>query len=161
MANTQDGGLVVIGVEDKAGALNPVGVAQSDMLTWKYDDVAAGIAAYADPFVNFEQEVREHDGKQFLLLRVLEFEEIPVLCRKEYQNILRSAACYVRTRRKPETCEIPSQTEMRELLDLCLKKGLRKFMGQTLASGLISATAPVRQHSDAERYLSQSRDLLT
>jgi predicted HTH transcriptional regulator len=165
MANTQDGGLVVIGVEDKAGVLNPVGVAQSDLLTWKHDDLTAGIAAFADPFVSFEQEIRTHDGKQFLLLEIREFEEIPVLCRKGYRNnnqdILRSGACYVRTRRKPETSEIPSQTEMRELLDLSLKKGLRKFMGQALASGLVTAAAPVQQPSDAERYANQSRDLLT
>lgn len=161
MANTQDGGLVVIGVEDKAGALSPVGVAESDMPTWRYDDVAAGIAAYADPFVSFEQEIRERDGKRFVLLNIREFEEIPVLCRKEYPDVLRPGACYVRTRRKPETSEIPSQTEMRELLGLSVKKGLRRFMGQVLASGLITVTSPAQQHSDAERYADQSRDLVT
>jgi len=55
MANTQDGGLVVIGVEDKAGVLNPVGVAQSDLRTWKHDDLTARIAAFADPFVSLSK----------------------------------------------------------------------------------------------------------
>jgi predicted HTH transcriptional regulator len=160
MANMQDGGLIVIGVEDRGGILNPVGVAQSDLLTWRYDDVAAGIAAYADPFVSFEQETREHEGRQFVILQVREFEDLPVLCRKEYPEVLRPGACYVRSRRKPETSEIPSQTEMRELLDLSIRKGLRKFMGQAMAAGLIAVSAPTSRPTDAQLYASQIGDLL-
>lgn len=161
MANQQDGGLVVIGVEDLGGVLRPIGLTGSDLATWRYDDVAAGIAAYADPFVSFELEVREHEDKQFAMLQVREFEEVPVLCRKEYPDVLRPGACYVRTRRKPETSEIPSQTEMRELLDLAVRKGLRKFMGQALAAGLITVATPTAQPSAAERYAAQLGELLT
>lgn len=160
MANQQDGGWVVIGVEDMAGVLKPVGLTESDVATWRYDDVAAGIAAYADPFVTIDLEIREHESKRFVLLKVREFEEIPVLCRKEYPDVLRPGGCYVRTRRKPETSEIPSQTEMRELLDLAVRKGLRKFMGQALATGLIAGTAPVPPPTSAERYAAQLGDFV-
>ncbi len=97
MANQQDGGIVVIGVEENAGVLSPVGLVDVDLATWRYDDVAAGLASFADPFVSMELEVREHDAKRFVALHVREFESIPVLCRRDYPDALRQGACYVRT----------------------------------------------------------------
>src|SRR3990172_7004250 len=91
MANQRDGGLVVIGVDEEiTGVIKPVGLSEADLATWKYDDVAAAVATYADPFISFDLEVREYEGKRFVLLHVREFDEIPVLCRKEYPDILRS-----------------------------------------------------------------------
>jgi predicted HTH transcriptional regulator len=159
MANQQDGGLVVIGVADVAGLLDPVGLTPEDLATWRYDDVAAGIAPFADPFVSFDLEVREYDAKQFIVLQVREFDEIPVVCRRDYLDILRPGACYVRSRRKPETSEIPSQTEMRELLALATTKGLRKFVGQAIAVGLLSVASPLQLQSDAELYDKELGDL--
>jgi len=160
MANQQDGGMVVIGVEDKSGTLTPIGLTNDELATWRFDDVAAGISAYADPFVAIEMEVRGHEARRFVVLHIREFETVPVLCRRDYADVLRPGACYVRTRRKPETSEIPSQTEMRELLDLAVNKGLRKFMSQALASGLISIAPLVGATSDADRYKAELGDLL-
>jgi len=61
MANRRGGGKVVIGVEDIGGVLNPAGLSQSDLATWRYDDVADGIAVYADPSVSFERELKEYN----------------------------------------------------------------------------------------------------
>ena len=113
MANRRDGGIVVIGVEDTGASLNPVGLIDNDLDNWRYDDVADGIASYADPSVSFELEVKEHDSKKYVVLIVAEFEDIPVLCKRDYPNVLRDGACYVRTRRKPETSEIPAQAAYR------------------------------------------------
>jgi hypothetical protein len=40
---------------------------------------------------------------------------------------LRGGAVYTRTRRMYECAEVPGQAEMRELLELAIEKGLRKF----------------------------------
>ena len=155
MANQQDGGVVVIGVTDTNGVLSPTGLAEADLATWRFDDVAAAVASFADPFVSFELEIRSHDAKRFVVLHVREFEGIPVLCRRDYPEILRAGACYVRTRRKPETTEVPSQTEMRDLLQLAITKGLRAFVAQAVASGLISFVARPQVPSDAEQYIQE------
>ena len=60
MANRRDGGRVIIGVEDNSGVINPVGLSSSDLATWNYDDVAARIAVYADPGVEFDLEIKEY-----------------------------------------------------------------------------------------------------
>ena len=118
MANRRDGGRVFIGVEEVDDELNLVGLNEVDLATWNYDDVADRFAVYADPSVSFEREVKEYNGNQYVILYIEEFAEIPVLCKRDYQGVLRSGACYVRSSRKPETSEIPTQTEMRELLQL-------------------------------------------
>lgn len=135
MTNRRDGGLVVIGVEDAGGKLKPVGLSVNDLSTWKYDDVADAVGVYADPSVSFELEIRAHQGLKFVVLEVREFEDVPVLCKRSFEDVLRQGACYVRSRRKPETSEIPTQEDMRDLLELATEKKLRGFAKLARAAG--------------------------
>ena len=157
MANRRDGGTVVIGVEDNQTSLTPVGLTDEDLATWSSDAVADGIAVYADPSVSFELQTPAHAGRNYVTIEVREFEDIPVLCKRDFQNVLRNGACYVRTRRKPETSEIPAQAEMRDLLDLATGKGVRRFLARAESTGMISfiAAAP----DDRERFDEQLGDL--
>ncbi len=143
MANLRDGGRIIIGVDEQGGVLNPAGLSADDLATWRYDDVAAGLGAYADPALDFDLNVHAYQGRQFVVLEVHEFDELPILCKMTYQEpppgrqvILREGACYVRSRRKPETSEVPTQAEMRELLDLAIEKGVRRFIARARAVGL-------------------------
>ena len=135
MTNRRDGGRVIIGVEDNGGALSPVGLTRHDLDTWRYDGAAAKFAEYADPSVNFELIQEQHNGKDYVVLYITEFGEIPILCKRDYPGVLRKGACYVRPRRKPETTEIPTQEDMRDLLDLAAEKRLRKHLEQTMRAG--------------------------
>ena len=157
MANRRDGGTVVIGVEDVGTTLSPVGLTDEQGITWRYDDVADGISAYADPNVSFDLEIKLHESKQYVVLEISEFEDIPVLCKRSYQSILRNGACYVRTRRKPETSEIPAQAEMRDLLDLATEKAFRKFIAQAQRAGMNSFGTP--QPDDEDLFDQQLGDM--
>ena len=157
MANRRDGGTVVIGVEDNQTSLTPVGLTDEDLVTWSYDAVADGIAVYADPYVSFELQTLAHAGKNYVTIEVREFEDIPVLCKRDFPDVLRNGACYVRTRRKPETSEIPAQAEMRDLLDLATDKGVRRFLARAESTRMISFNAPAPD--DRERFDEQLGDL--
>jgi len=161
MANRRDGGRVVIGVEDNGGVLTPVGLSKSDQETWRYDDVATKLAVYADPSVSFELETQQYNGNDYVVLYVREFEDIPVLCKKDYQGVLRKGACYVRPRRKPETIEIPTQEDMRDLVDLATEKRLRRHLEQTRrAGGIVVPIQPgLLPPSDQELFDKQLGDL--
>ncbi len=155
MANLRDGGRIIIGVDEQEGVLNPAGLSAGDLATWRYDDVAAGFAAYADPALDFDLHVHEYQGRRFVVLEIHEFDELPVLCKLTYQEpppshqvILRDGACYVRSRRKPETSEIPTQAEMRELLDLAIEKGVRRFIARARAVGLELPGRPAPSDQD-------------
>jgi hypothetical protein len=162
MANQRDGGTVIIGVEDDGQTLTPVGLLDADLATWRYDDVADALAVYADPPVIFELNYLQHDGKTFVVLRVSEFHDIPVLCRKSYSDVLREGACYVRPRRIPETAEIPSHADMRDLLDLATAKRLRQYIEQahTIGINLSSPALSTGATLFAEQRSGRTSDLL-
>lgn len=154
MANRRDGGLVVVGVEERGGRLEPTGLSAEQLSTWAYDHFADKVATYADPNVSFDLETVVFGGNNFLAIHVREFDEIPVLCKKDYPDVLRDGACYVRTRRKPETAEARSHVDMRELLDLATEKSLRKFLRRAHAVGInVSESAAVADQKEFEEQL--------
>ena len=159
MSNRRDGGKVIIGVAEAGGTLNPVGLNETELASWKYDDVAARISAYADPSVEFEVEPKIYDSKSFVILHVEEFADIPVLCRRDYQGVLRNGACYVRSRRKPETSEIPTQEDMRDLLELATDKGVTRFLDRARRVGLIVFPTVTPSPTDQELWDQQLGDL--
>lgn len=166
LANIRDGGWVIIGVNESEGVLDLIGLDEAQRTSWiPRDAVIEGINKYADPPLQIEVYERIFEDKTFLVIEVGEFAELPVLCRTGYneqsrgqiREILRAGACYVRNRRKPATTEIPSQTEMRELLDLAIQKGVRRFIERVQAAG-ISVTGAVAL-TDEDRFREQRREL--
>lgn len=163
MTNRLDGGYVVVGVVDNGGVPNPVGFADArDIAAWTRDTLADKVAPLVDPSVDFDLEHRSYQGRQFVLITVREFDETPVLCRTTKQapnngdQVLREGALYVRSRRKPETVEVRTSQEMRDLLDLALQKRLRSFVRLAQAAGLDAEGA---SPSDDEKFAAQLADL--
>lgn len=133
------------------------------------------MAALADPPVVFDVQVRTYKKRQFVLVEVQEFEDVPIICRRTYPRspgpgqklILRKVAIYVRPRRKPETSEVEDETDLRELLELATEKRLQRLMGTvsraggTLLGG-VSADLPLRReptgHSGVEPAHSEPQD---
>jgi len=159
MANRRDGGKVVVGVADHGDQnLQPNGVDPEDLKTWKYDHLADSIAAFADPNVQFDLEIVKYNSGEFLVVTVHEFADLPVLCKRQHSDVLREGACYVRPRRKPETVEVSTQADMRDLLDLAIEKGVRRFITQARAAGLgLSGPFPP---TDADQFNAQAREFL-
>lgn len=160
MANRRDGGSVIIGVTDQDGRLIPEGINADALDTWHYDAVADQIARYADPGVRFELEIKEYNGNRYVVIEVAEFDDIPVLCKRAYNGVLRSGACYVRTRRKPETTEIPTQADMRDLLDLATVKWIRRHSDWMRRAGIIPFAAATPPDADAALFHQEAEGAL-
>ncbi len=45
---------------------------------------------------------------------------------------------YTRSYRMPETCEVPSQTELREIIEMATDKGVRRFLERSRRAGLLT-----------------------
>src|SRR5262245_45592598 len=81
LSNLYIGGWAILGGADD-GTLS--GLSASHAATWlEYDEVSAGLNAYADPFVQVDVEQVTYDGKTFIVLRVQEFAEVPTIARKD------------------------------------------------------------------------------
>ncbi len=86
MANRRDGGRVILGVEEST-KLDPVGLSDEQAESWlNYDDLSASVNEYASPCVRFEPRLHIFWGKKFVFIRVHQFDDIPILCAKEYNE---------------------------------------------------------------------------
>jgi predicted HTH transcriptional regulator len=168
MANLRDGGRITIGVDETDdGALAAVGLGEADLATWHYDEVASAFAEYADPYLQFDIERVEYNGAWYVILHVYEFDELPIICGRDLsvkingkdRLILRRGALYVRSRHKPETAEVRSQEEMREILELATDKGVRRFVERAHAAGLTAQLFTPATITDAALFAQQGLDL--
>ncbi len=149
MANIRDGGTIIIGVSQRSGSLVPQGMPRRDIDTYDVDDVQAYVNRFADPYVRLEMYTVPRNGQRFIVIVVHEFDEVPVVCRRNGVG-LRQGAVYTRAYRMPETCEVPSQTEMREIIDMATDKGVRRFLERSRRAGL--STGGPAERTDTEKF---------
>lgn len=131
-SNLPDGGHLVFGVAERDGTLVPEGLTDDQWHSFSSDEVSAFVNEYADPPVALEVYGGEVDGLKFVVIRVLPFLEIPTICKKDADGngnvkVLRRGAIYTRSLRMPETVEVPSQNEMREILERSVDIGVRRL----------------------------------
>ena len=113
------------------------------------DNVQAYINRFADSYVRIEVYIVPRNSQKFIAIVVHEFDEVPVICRRSDVG-LRQGAVYTRSYRMPETCEVPSQTEMREIIDMATDKGVRRFLEKSRRAGLLAGETV--QRTDSEKF---------
>jgi predicted HTH transcriptional regulator len=152
MSNIRDGGYLIFGFEENGDSYLPVGINEDDLNSFDYDDVKSHVARFADPYVAFSMEIieDEDDGKKFIVFTIKEFEEVPVICKRNGLENLREGDIYTRSRRLPSTTKVPTQSEMREIMDLGIEKGIRKFLERAQRAGLRVQPATILDEYDRE-----------
>lgn len=155
MSNTRDGGLVIIGVTEQNGVATPVGVSAGHLAGWTRDKLGDKVARYAMPGIEFHLEQVILDGNTFIVISVPEFPEIPTLCTQDFHDpgqnsklLLREGALYVRPRRKPESVEVRTTEDMRELMDLATDKAIQKFVRRAQYAQIMSAAGAPQAPAD-------------
>ena len=150
LANRRNGGIVIIGVDDNGQA---PGLTADQAGSWANPDhVRQAIAPFADPYVYVHVELvtigiaGPFKDRVFAVVRVEEFEEVPVLCGKQALDgsgnvVLQPGACYVRPNHMPATTSVANHAQFRALLELAIEKGVRKFLRTAKAVGLPASTA--------------------
>lgn len=116
-----------------------------------YDHIVVEVNKFADPPISFQLHPIEQDGKYFVLIRVPEFDEVPIVCKKSGEQGLKEGAIFSRSKTKPESAIIRSQSEMRELIDIAINKGIKQFYIRVRDSGLQLADSDASK----EKYLNE------
>ena len=169
MANSRDGGRVVVGVSQRDGAFTEDPLTPEQLKTWTHDSVLHSVNSYCDPSIELVLETLTvpSSDRAFVVLSVSPFSEVPIVCKKDYsatgrsgksRQVLRDGACYVRPLRKPESVEVPSHSEMRRLLDLALEQYIQRFSKQLLI--LREPAKEARQTEDREKFQAQVKEFL-
>lgn len=154
MSNVRDGGIIVIGMSQVGSEFSPTGMSESDVTTYKSDEIKAVINAYADPPVAVEWYTDVVDGKTFGMLVIQEFDQFPVLCKRDDKG-LENGAFYFRSFRMPETAKVNSHFEMRDILDRAIDRGLKAYVQRALRAGLKLGDD---EESDAAKIAKQRED---
>ena len=146
MSNTADGGWVILGIEERGETAVFTGLSRHDLLTWNQDDFAATVSGYVDAYVTATAYEARHAGVDFVVLRVRQFDDVPTLSKRAVKKpghpkekpeyILKEGAIYIRPRGKPESRELRTYAEMRELVELA-----RLPVRESALQGLTSAAA--------------------
>jgi predicted HTH transcriptional regulator len=153
MANLRGGGFIVFGIERQADdSYLPVGMKPEDYDSFTQDEVSLEVNNYADPFVELTVQKEQRGNELFAIIQIREFLDLPILCKRDGAERLRNGAIYVRPRRKFETAELPSQVDLREILDLAVEKRVRSFYSQIERVG---ARIVIPEDSDAKAFAEQ------
>lgn len=124
MANTKDGGEIIIGVRDSNYMFT--GLLDDDYASFDQTKVNELLEGYAEPIHVCHVVKKEVDGKKVVCIRVPEFSDFPVICKREYKDlqgkmILEKAAIYARTG-KATSEKICSVTEMSNLINMVIER---------------------------------------
>ena len=161
MANRSGGGRVIIGVEDIGNSLTSKPCSPEELASWTHDVLSDQVSRYADPSIDFEVGTFDVDGASFVEIRVQEFRDVPIVCKKEYHDgksndqILKRGGCYVRTRGKAETSDISTHEDMRILIDLATDKGVRRFLERSSKAGLLTMLSTPMSQEQLNRVASE------
>ncbi len=157
MANTKDGGRVILGVTD--GDFEFVGVSDEIYESIDPNNVVQMLHDNASPKVKCEIVKRVIDGRKVIVLDVAEFDDTVIICNKTINSsggrprvILREAAIYVRTA-AGTTEEVLSPDEMRSLIGRSIaKKGdeLLQSIQRLLTGKAVSAGPSARDLYEPE-----------
>jgi predicted HTH transcriptional regulator len=142
MANIRDGGIIVVGLSEKGQEWDPVGLPPEILETYKPDVILDAVNEFASP--GFQVEIATFslsDGKVFLVIQVPEFQEIPIICRKDgklnkddfFQGEIYTRPLGGRAR----TEKLRSSDELRAILELAAEKKARRFAERAKRVGYV------------------------
>lgn len=137
MGNLRDGGQVCLGIDnDQMTAMLP-GLSPVEVAEWSnYDNVSDQVARYSDPPVAFHlHRFTLSSGAEVVVLDIEEFDTDLHICKRDYQGVLQAGQTYVRPRGKPQSSQVPSLVDMRDLHDLAIDKGVREYFRRSEFAG--------------------------
>jgi len=152
MSNLRDGGIIVVGIEEGDKEWKCTGMTEEQLNTYNADNMIDHVNKYASPPVTFD--VVKHtdmEGLTYLVMQTHEFEETPVVCKRNCADELREGAFYIRPHGKSESREVQTADEMHDLLDLAVEKRTRNFLRRIDRVGFDLEKMQLKK-TDADRF---------
>lgn len=143
MANVQDGGRIIVGIEDETLARQ--GLSQEQLDSFVPDIMMDKVGSFADPHVSFSvQKVCDTGGLHFVIITVAPFERTPVICAKDggARNELQRGSIYYRSKTgRPQSSRVGNANDMRDIIERATIQVMRHFQDLGLAAKAIDVAA--------------------
>ena len=145
MAKLRDGGLILVGVAENGTAWELTGIKPHNLATFGYDEIIDQLGKYASPQVTVDIVVHDHDdGNRYLAFHIHQFNESPVVCRKNSPDSLKpkeqltAGDIYVRpTTGTPRTEKVTDAIRLHDLLELAAEFRARRMLEVGRRIGLV------------------------
>lgn len=144
-SNVQDGGYIVIGFDDKT--FKRVGVSDEQLATFEQETIQDQMTKFADPFVTFTvHKIVDSKGLKFIVIRVVEFPEVPAICKADAADLHQGKIYYRSRRRRPESEAVSNSFDLRDILD----RATVKMMAKRKSQGYTAETIEQKNYYDEE-----------
>lgn len=157
MANNEDGGVVVVGVEEHDGKFEPVGLRPDELHRVRPDQLERDLIGCGYPRFNVQASIREHQGHKYLYM-VVEGADCPVISTCSHgprgDDDVREGVVYVR---RGTSSQAAGAAEYERLLKRH-KEGIRVgAMRELRVSGWVDKMPPPK--TDAEQFEQEAGDI--
>lgn len=119
MSNSE-GGFLVIGVAEKGGEFQHVGLSVEELRSYETSRVNRFLQNYADPPINCLVVKEQIYDQTFIIIEVPGFKETPHLCQKEFPGVLKPSGLYVRTDNN-ESALVQSSADFRRVVERAVR----------------------------------------
>lgn len=160
ISNLRDGGYIIIGVEkiDNVTGYQLIGLSKSIADTYDPETILEVANSFTRSHVSLNVKHFEHNGKYFVVIQVVEFEDTPIICKKNHSNILQEGRIYGRPYQRVESSDNLSAEDLQEIIDLAIEKRTRRQMRLLEQLGF-SIPVTTTEHTDDERFSIERADL--
>ena len=138
MANLTGGGRIIIGVSENhtTHIYESSGMTEAESSTYEHDDVSEYVNKYAEPYIELDLKRFSKGLKYFIVIDVSEFKNLPVICKKSHGEEIHQGRIYCRMNKKAESSPNISVSEMQEIIELAVDKGIQKQMRRLNSNGI-------------------------
>lgn len=143
MANLRDGGMIVIGLNQRGAIWQLTGIDSDHLQTYNYDAIIDQLQKHASPQITVDIVVHLNDNQQYLVFNVHQFRESPIICRKNTPNEVAEKErmfpgdIYIRPHAgKPQTTRVVDSSTLNELLEIAAEDRARRMIEQGGRIGL-------------------------
>jgi hypothetical protein len=124
MMNIQDGGQIILGVDD--ATCDPLGMSAEDVMSFDPTKINDFVHKYSDPPSSCDVQKLIVDSKTFVVIDVREFSDVPIICKADAassnnRQILKRGGLYTRTD-KPSSELVCTPEQMRDLMARSMMK---------------------------------------
>lgn len=130
IANIEDGGWIIIGMRETSSGYERVGVTDAEAESFIIDTMRDQFSKFADPHVTFFVYFpKDKKDTNFVVIKVDEFREVPVICIKSSDSAgVKAPAIYYRsTDKKVESGPISNYHDLRNLIERSAVKIRRRW----------------------------------
>ena len=159
ISNLRDGGYIIIGVEkpDNVTGYQLTGMSDTIANTYDAEIILVLVNSFAWTHVSLTVNHFEHEGNHFVVIQVAEFEDTPIICKKNYNDIIKEGRIYGRPHRRIESSDNLSAEDLQEIIDLAIEKRTRRQMRLFEQLGISIPITPTK-HSDDENFSIERAD---